>query len=407
MKKIKFLLLFIILIPTMVLASDTVNFKVNGKYYESFLDAYNASSLSNPLIILNDMDFDNTLNINKSIEINLNNHTISAPKMVFKLEGGTLNLTGKGTVREKNPYFGAVVIKGSKENKSDYSILNVGSEVTLEGWSGIMIDHNNKKGYGIKVNFNGKINALKDTTGDTGVGIYVNGFIKDKENMPEINLSNTSYIKSTGPGLYLAGYSKLNYDGYTEGYESGLSIKSGIVNIKDGKIVATGPDKTPTSPNGNGTNASGAGIQIESNSSYAGDIELNIINGTVESKNGNMFYEFTSSSTTPTKVKNISIQNGTFISLKDNFKVSNSFKDNHPKFISGGKFTSDIQEYLKSGSLKNNDNYYQVVIKDIDTTKNLTIKSINLLPIIVIIIFLITLGIYLYLKMQKKIFTKK
>ena len=28
-------------------------------------------------------------------------------------------------------------------------------------------------------------------------------FIKDKENMPEINLSNTSYIKSTGPGLSL------------------------------------------------------------------------------------------------------------------------------------------------------------------------------------------------------------
>ena len=94
--------------------------------------------------------------------------------------------------------------------------------------------------------------------------------------MPEINLYDTSNIKSTGPGIYLAGYSKLNYLGNTEGYESGLSIKSGIVNIKGGHIVATGPDKTPTSPNGSGTNASGAGIQVESNNSYAGDIEINI-----------------------------------------------------------------------------------------------------------------------------------
>lgn len=402
MKKLYLLLLLLLFSPILVFASSTSLFKVNGSYYESFLEAYNAASLDNPLIILSDIKLDESLKISKSIEINLNGHEISAPKMVFLLNGGTLNLIGSGTVRERNPYFGAVVVKGSVDNKKDYSILNVSSEVLLEGWSGIMIDQNNKKGYGVVVNFKGKINALKDTTGDTGVGIYVNGNIKDKENMPEINLYDTSTIKSTGPGIYLAGYSKLNYLGNTEGYESGLSIKSGIVNIKGGHIVATGPDKTPTSPNGSGTNASGAGIQVESNNSYAGDIEINITNGTVESKNGNMFYEFTANNKTDTKVKSINILNGTFISKNDNFKVSDSFKTNNPKFISDGKFTSNIQEYLKTGNIKNTNNYYQVVSKNQDTTKNLVIKKTNLLPIIVIIIFLITILINIYLYVRKK-----
>ena len=327
--------------------------------------------------------------------------------MVFKLDGGTLNLTGKGTVRERNPYYGAVVIKGSETNQEDYSILNVSSDVTLEGWTGIFIDQKNKKAYGVKVNSNAKINALNDTSGDSGIGVYVNGQIKDSVNAPEINLGSNSYIKSTGPGIYLAGYSTLNVDGYIEGIDSGLSLKSGIININGGTIKATGPDNTPTSPNGNGTNSSGAGIQIESNNSYAGNIELTINDGNIISENGYSFYEFTATPSTNTKVKEINILNGTFTSLKNNFLLSDSFKTTHPKFVSGGKFTSDVSPYLKTGSLNYNDNYYQVVSKNFDNIKDLTISKKNLLPIIIIITFLIVVLINLYLYTRKKLLKKK
>lgn len=407
MKKIKYLILLFLILPIIVSASDTVNFKVGNRFFESFFEAYQYASLDNPLIILNDINFDDTLNINKSIEINLNNHDISSTRMVFKLDGGTLNLTGKGTVRERNPYYGAVVIKGSETNQEDYSILNVSSDVTLEGWTGIFIDQKNKKAYGVKVNSNAKINALNDTSGDSGIGIYVNGQIKDSVNAPEINLGTNSYIKSTGPGIYLAGYSTLNVDGYIEGIDSGLSLKSGIININGGTIKATGPDNTPTSPNGNGTNSSGAGIQIESNNSYAGNIELTINDGNIISENGYSFYEFTATPSTNTKVKEINILNGTFTSLKNNFLLSDSFKTTHPKFVSGGKFTSDVSPYLKTGSLSYNDNYYQVVSKNFDNIKDLTISKKNLLPIIIIITFLIVVLINLYLYTRKKLLKKK
>ena len=82
MKKL-YLLLLLFFIFFLVFASSTSLFKVNGSYYESFLEAYNAASLDNPLIILSDIKLEKSLKISKSIEINLNGHEISAPKMVF------------------------------------------------------------------------------------------------------------------------------------------------------------------------------------------------------------------------------------------------------------------------------------------------------------------------------------
>ena len=105
--------------------------------------------------------------------------------------------------------------------------------------------------------------------------------------------------------------------------------------------------------------------------------------------------------------KNINILNGTFTSLKNNFLLSDSFKTTHPKFISGGKFTSDVSPYLKTGSLSYNDNYYQVVSKTLDNIKDLTISKKNLLPIIIIITFLIVVLINLYLYTRKKLLKKK
>ena len=68
------------------------------------------------------------------------------------------------------------MLKGSTDpNDKNYSVLKVGKDVTLEGWSGIFITHNNSKSYGIDVSFAGKINSVNDTSGGTGVGIYVNG----------------------------------------------------------------------------------------------------------------------------------------------------------------------------------------------------------------------------------------
>ena len=186
------------------------------------------------------------------------------------------------------------MIKGSEEpSKENYSTVSISKDVTLEGWSGIFITHENYKAHGILVNINGTIKALDDTSGGPGAGIYVNGNIQHENNSPIINLTNTSKITSTGNGIYSAGYATYNINGsYIEGIESALGIKSGVFNIKNCTIIGTGDDKTPTNGNNNGINPSGTAIQIESNKNYKGNIELNIESGKIESKKSYTIYEY-------------------------------------------------------------------------------------------------------------------
>ena len=297
-----------------------------------------------------------------------------------------------------------MLIGSKNESDKNYSTITVGKDIILEGWSGIFITHNNKKSYGVVVNMNGTINSVDDVNGGPGAGIYINGNIMDVNNSPVINLGNTAKITSTGDGIYSAGYATYNINGaYIEGNEAGLGIKSGVFNIINGTIIGNGLDKTPTSGNNNGINASGAAIQIESNPGYKGNIELYIKNGTIESKNSNVIYEYTVNNT-ETKVKKIDITGGTYTSKtnKDVFSLSNSFKSKHSNFISGGTFSSNPTSYLENGySIDKDNNMYEVTTSTMQTflekENNNKPNTILIIPIISILI----ISIIIFLRYRK------
>lgn len=404
----KFILLLIFILPINIYASTNIKARIGNNYYDTLEDAIEAASALDTITILNDTKLDNTININKTININLNNNTIEADNKVFLISGGSLNLTGKGTIKETKPEYGAIMLVGStNSNDTNYSTVNVGSDITLEGWSGIFINHNNKKSYGVLVNMNGTINAVDDINNDSGAGIYINGNIKDSNNSPIINLSETSKINSTGVGIYAAGYAIYNINGaYISGNNSALGIKSGIFNIMDGTIIGTGIDKTPTTGNNNGINPSGVAIQIESNPSYKGNIELNINKGLIESKHSNVIYEYTTKNS-PTKVKNITLKGGTYKSNdnKDVFNLSSSFTNTHPKFITGGKYSSDPTPYLKSGYSTSLDNsLYEVTNNTMQTFLESNNSSNGSKYLKITITTVIALGIiWIFIKLKNKI----
>lgn len=251
-------------------------------------------------------------------------------------------------------------------------MVNVGRDVTLEGWSGIFITHDSKKSYGVVVNLDGKINSVNDINGEVGIGVYVNGNIKDQINAPIINILDNAYIKSTGNGIYNAGYATLNIKGaYIEGVEAGVAIKSGILNINNSTIVATGLDTTPTTGSNNGIKASGATIQMESNNGYAGNMKINIKSGNFTSNNGYVLYEYIGKGT-ESFVESINISGGEFISKanKDVIQVSDSFKSKNNSFISGGKYSSNITNYLESG-------YTATLEDDLYIVSKSTLKTVN------------------------------
>lgn len=346
--------IFVFLSIGVIYVNASVNslVKIGNNYYDSLEEAILNASSTDIINLISNVNLDKSLEINKTVNINLNGHDIMAPEMVFQVQGGVLNLTGKGTIKESKPNLGAIVVKGSNNaNDKDYSVVNVSKDVTLEGWSGIFVNHDNNKAYGVVVNLDGKINSVNDTGGGEGIGVYVNGNIQHKDNVPIINIKDNAVIFSTGNGLYLAGNTITNIGkAHITGVESGIGMKAGKLNIDGATVICTGEDKTPTEGYNNGINASGVTIQVESNTGYANNMEINISDGDFISNNSNVFYEYIGKGDS-SLVNDVNISGGSFLSKtnKNVFLLSNSFKGLHSNFITGGSYSSDPSSYLKSG----------------------------------------------------------
>lgn len=368
MKKFKRLfiaaiVLMAVIVPVKAMALEFTDVKDEKEFVTAMTEGKNVKLADN-------LEITDDIVVAKKVVIDLNGHDVKfAYKKCIKLIGGNLEITGKGTMYEVEPYFAPVLIKGS-ENKSDtnYSTLTVGKDVTLKGWSGIFIDqiggvNSIKNSYGITVNVYGNVVGLVDADGITGSGIYVNGNIQHKENCPVVNVYSGAKINAKGFGIYAAGYSKYNIIGATiEGVEGGIGVKSGVFNIKDTKIIGTGK-KSDGSYNNDGINPTGSAIQIESNNGYAGGINITIESGSVESKESYSVYHYLAkkndSDTVVNSLENLTINGGTFtgdVKLETNDKVT----------ITKGTFTdADIKDFVKSPyKVVNAGGIYEVVDKD-------------------------------------------
>lgn len=404
MKKICLLIITLFnFLPIKALASNGSLVKIGNNYYENLQDAINNSQSGDTITLISDNQNKETININKNIKIDLNGHDITAPEAVFKVQGGALHLTGSGKVYETNPNYGAIMVYGSNEpTDTNYSVVKVDKDVYLEGWSGVFITHESSKAYGILVNFDGTINAINDTSGGTGIGIYVNGNIKHNTNYPIVNIDKNAKITSTGNGIYMAGYMELNINGgYIQGDDSAIGIKSGILNMNSGTLISTGSDETPSNGNNNGINASGTALQIESNPNYSGNMKINIKNGLIKSKNSYAIYEYLGKGVS-SLVTTFNISNGQIESGKNNFLLSNSFLDKHPYFIEGGQYSNDPSEYLFPGynAIVNKNNLYEVSLATFSpvSSNNENSPKLILYLIIISLLGLLSFSGFKYLK---------
>ena len=290
----------------------------------------------------------------KELSLDLNGNDITLSKgTFFKIDGGTLNIDGQGTIKEDQPYDAPVKIYRDKSTDIE---VNIGEDVTLEGWSGIFITYvsDNNNDSNVTINFYGTINSVIDTAGAAGHGIYINGSNKDTVNYPIINIYDTAKINSLGDGIYAAGYAEWNiYGGTIEAPDNAIGIKAGRLNIFGGTFKATGENNMPTMNFGNGINASGAALQIESNDLYAGDMEITISDGTFISENASAIYEYDSENLA-TRVQYMAIMGGKFIS--NNYDANLTFSPNfnnvfNGSLIMGGVFNKEnnIEQYLALG----------------------------------------------------------
>ena len=107
----------------MISASTTPLARIGDKFYEKLEDAINAVGENDTIILVSNVILDDTLMINKIVNINLNGNTISANEKVFHVKKGTLNISGKGTIKETKPKYGAIMLTGSSDqNDEKYSV---------------------------------------------------------------------------------------------------------------------------------------------------------------------------------------------------------------------------------------------------------------------------------------------
>lgn len=305
----------------------------------------------------NTVVLDDNITLNKALEINgnnvvldLNGKTITITEKYIDLIKGSLEITGKGTIKDTRVLeaTGSTMYVEGSTNKSDtgYSTLYVGKDITIDTtqW-GLSVWDTSAKAYGVTVNFDGTIVS----TGSKAGGITIQGNIKNDGtaiNVPVINLSKTTKITATGSDgfpLYGAGAGQWNVVGATcEGINGALGVKSGRFNIDNATLKATGKPGVAEGY-GNGINGVGAAIQIESNNIYFGKIELVITqNSQIISEKGNSIYHY-SAQTGVNNLNELRIYDGNFVG-------DIVFQENDKVYVKGGTFQTDsIGNYVENG----------------------------------------------------------
>lgn len=275
------LMAFAIILPSIVFA-ETKEVKTQDELAEVFKNGGEAKLTEN-LTLTGDIN----VNDGKTVTLDLNDHNIFTQNNRIKVNKGYLTITGKGTINGTMNLAAPVVIYGSEdENDTNWSSLTVDENVTLEGDYGTYISWD---AFGVTVNLKGTFKSVSEVPQPA---FTISGNNKGIKNCPVINIYNTAKFISKDYGLYAAGYAVWNIEGATiEGVKGGFGIKSGKINIKNAKIYATG-EKVKGTYNGNGINATGAAIAIESNNGYAGNIELTIDGGEYISSKGNAIYHY-------------------------------------------------------------------------------------------------------------------
>ena len=306
-----------------------------------------AFTIADRIVVKKDIDMVSSAIINggRTLEIDLNGHNISAPSKVLNISNAKVDFIGKGKIYEStDDQYGALLIAGSSEDVSDYTVVNVGENVTLAGWSGIFIAKDaagGYKNYGIVVNCKGSLeNPGMDTHSTPGHAIYINGSnIKTTGNIPKINLDGCR-LKSKGLGIYAAGYAEWTLSNCeVEGDETAIEIRAGKMTVNGGTYTSNA-ESFEVERNGNGNSISGAALGI---SQHSTDLPIDVVvhGGTFTGEYA-IYEEDVQNETARDQIK-LTVNDGTF-----NGAI---YSQNNPNAIVKGTYSDpSVLHYLAEGA---------------------------------------------------------
>lgn len=325
---------------------EAINVDTNTAF-ETLKGAIDSASAGNTIKLLKEVGLETSLIINdgKVLTIDLNGFDIHAKSKTILISNANVTFAGSGIIYESvDDQLGALIVKGSDTDVSNYTVVTVEKGVTLRGWSGIIIATDVAGGYnnyGIVINLYGNVivpgmDIEHNVHTTPGNGLYINGTnINTTGNVPVFNI-NGANISSTGLGIYAAGYAKWNISGDTKitGNDSAIEIRAGELSITGGTFEATSTPSGSTS-NGSGSTTEGAAIAVAQHTTKL-PINVNISGGTFEGYSA--FYQSNPENNSADDIAkvNLSITGGIFNAI--NGGTCAIYSQNKEGFISGGKF---------------------------------------------------------------------
>ncbi len=332
------------------LTAENAVAQVEENYFDSLEEAISKAESGDTVVLLKSTTGNGNINISdgREITLNLNGFNVGfAQNGKINLTHGILNLMGRGMLYEEEPYYAPVMLYGAKTDQADYTVITVGEDVILQGWSGLFVDYNEaQKAYGVKATVYGTLNSVRDYTGAGGHAFYINGTIKDTDgNVPEFILDGATLNTEDGNGMYLAGYAKTTITDSTiisnSEDSTGIEIRAGELEITDSTIIGGNGEYTEA-PNGNGSTSSNVALAVTQHTTKL-PIKITVNSGTFSANAA--FVQANPQENGPEDIDKVTLEinGGDFNGLV--------YSENKTKFISGGNFTHDPSEYLAEGKV--------------------------------------------------------
>ena len=353
MKKLRVLLCGII-------AMFAFGFVVNAQTTEMSAADLVATAKDGVITLDKDITLTGTVTINNDTvkELNLNGHNIVGASTVdpmFEIEGGSLKVTGKGTITAEKDVFALYgnEVVGGETLKAE---VNIGADVKAISNSTNCIYI---RGKGAKADVYGYLEAK----GDYSV-IQGNGTKTDKKDAGNtiINIYEGATVINTykyagklvNPAIYHPQSGILTvYGGLIQGV-TGIEMRSGNLVVKGGTIIGT-LEETIAKANNNGPAVMGAGI-VNAQHTTMQDVSISVI-GNATIKGATALYENTLETPSKPVVVTLDVKAGNFVS-EAGVPV---FSANKKAFITGGTFNADVTKYIGEGLFVRQDDSNYIV----------------------------------------------
>ena len=246
-------------------------------------------------------------------------------KKSFTLTDSSETGGGKLIVTDSDPNAVAIRCEGS----SDDNNVTIKEGATVEGTILIGGENNTLDVYGTIA------------TGNKNTAIQTNG---SSTKNSTITLHDGAIVTSESCAIYHPGTGTLNVYKATVtggGTLTGIEMRAGTLNVYEGAVITGGNGEPSSTPNGSGTTTNNAAIAVAQHNTREA-ININIEGGTFTG--GAAFYESTPQENSDIANVTIQIKGGTFTATDPN--ADSVYSENKTGFITGGKFSSDVKEYV-------------------------------------------------------------